>query len=116
MTVGSLQSLACSANFLVNFRSVQAMFPCLTVITLVCRIKLISFPPLLKQSLPGTITGLLIDCLVLESVSMLPDGPSNMGGGTQGTEGKEDASVTLFREYLRLKTVHPEPDYGSILF
>lgn len=45
---------------------------------------------------------------------MLPDkdGPS-MGGGTQGTEGKEDPSVTLFREYLRLRTVHPAPDYGS---
>lgn len=46
---------------------------------------------------------------------MLPDGPSNMGGGTQGTEGKEDTSVTLFREYLRLKTVHPDPDYDAAL-
>uniref|UniRef100_A0A8C7Y2Z2 Aminoacylase 1 n=1 Tax=Oryzias sinensis TaxID=183150 RepID=A0A8C7Y2Z2_9TELE len=25
----------------------------------------------------------------------------------------EDPSVTLFREYLRLKTVHPEPDYDA---
>ncbi|XP_012686614.2 aminoacylase-1A isoform X1 [Clupea harengus] len=47
---------------------------------------------------------------------MLPDkdGPS-MGGGTQGTEGKEDPSVTLFREYLRLRTVHPAPDYDAAL-
>uniref|UniRef100_A0A8C1WX74 N-acyl-aliphatic-L-amino acid amidohydrolase n=1 Tax=Cyprinus carpio TaxID=7962 RepID=A0A8C1WX74_CYPCA len=27
----------------------------------------------------------------------------------------EDPSVTLFREYLRLKTVHPEPDYDAAL-
>ncbi|KAG5274990.1 hypothetical protein AALO_G00142370 [Alosa alosa] len=48
---------------------------------------------------------------------MLPDkdGPSNMGGGTQGTDGREDPSVTLFREYLRLKTVHPQPDYDAAL-
>ena len=24
----------------------------------------------------------------------------------------EDSAVTLFREYLRIKTVHPDPDYG----
>jgi len=24
----------------------------------------------------------------------------------------EDPAVTKFREYLRIKTVHPEPDYG----
>uniref|UniRef100_A0A8C1YBL2 Peptidase M20 dimerisation domain-containing protein n=1 Tax=Cyprinus carpio TaxID=7962 RepID=A0A8C1YBL2_CYPCA len=29
--------------------------------------------------------------------------------------GKEDPSVTLFREYLRLKTVHPEPDYDAAI-
>ncbi|KAL2091275.1 hypothetical protein ACEWY4_013538 [Coilia grayii] len=48
---------------------------------------------------------------------MLPekDGPSIMGGGTQSTEVKEDPSVTLFREYLRLKTVHPVPDYDAAL-
>uniref|UniRef100_A0A671SQ95 Aminoacylase-1-like n=1 Tax=Sinocyclocheilus anshuiensis TaxID=1608454 RepID=A0A671SQ95_9TELE len=27
----------------------------------------------------------------------------------------EDPSVTLFREYLRLKTVHPEPDYDAAI-
>uniref|UniRef100_A0A9J7ZJM2 N-acyl-aliphatic-L-amino acid amidohydrolase n=2 Tax=Cyprinus carpio TaxID=7962 RepID=A0A9J7ZJM2_CYPCA len=45
---------------------------------------------------------------------MLPDkdGP-NGGGGVQDGPGTEDPSVTLFREYLRLKTVHPEPDYGT---
>ncbi|XP_036386968.1 aminoacylase-1-like isoform X2 [Megalops cyprinoides] len=49
---------------------------------------------------------------------MLPekDGPSGMGGGGQGRVGPaEHPSVTLFREYLRLKTVHPEPDYDSAL-
>jgi hypothetical protein len=25
----------------------------------------------------------------------------------------EDKAVTNFREYLRIKTVHPEPDYGN---
>lgn len=46
---------------------------------------------------------------------MLPDkdGPS-VGGGQSYREG-EDPSVTLFRDYLRLKTVHPEPDYGETL-
>ncbi|KAI2650120.1 Aminoacylase-1A [Labeo rohita] len=47
---------------------------------------------------------------------MLPDkdGP-NGGGGVQGGPGTEDPSVTLFREYLRLKTVHPEPDYDAAI-
>lgn len=45
---------------------------------------------------------------------MLPDkdGPG-VGGGQISPEG-EDPSVSLFREYLRLKTVHPDPDYGEI--
>lgn len=44
---------------------------------------------------------------------MLPDkdGPS-VGGGQSSPLG-EDPSVSLFRDYLRLKTVHPEPDYGE---
>ena len=43
---------------------------------------------------------------------MLPDkdGVDVRGGVT--TETGEDPSVSLFREYLRLRTVHPEPDYG----
>lgn len=43
---------------------------------------------------------------------MLPDkdGPG-LGGGH--TVENEDPSVSLFREYLRLRTVHPEPDYGE---
>uniref|UniRef100_A0A8C1KKJ7 N-acyl-aliphatic-L-amino acid amidohydrolase n=1 Tax=Cyprinus carpio TaxID=7962 RepID=A0A8C1KKJ7_CYPCA len=47
---------------------------------------------------------------------MLPDkdGP-NGGGGVQDGPGTEDPSVTLFREYLRLKTVHPEPDYDAAI-
>lgn len=46
--------------------------------------------------------------------NMLPDkdGP-NGGGGVRDNTGTEDPSVSLFREYLRLKTVHPEPDYGT---
>ena len=28
----------------------------------------------------------------------------------------EDQAVTLFREYLKIKTVHPEPDYGKYTF
>ena len=32
-----------------------------------------------------------------------------------GLEG-EDPAVTRFREYLRIKTVHPHPDYGGFLF
>ncbi|KAI4894419.1 hypothetical protein NFI96_030273, partial [Prochilodus magdalenae] len=49
--------------------------------------------------------------------TMLPDqdGPSG-GGATQDAGGvKEDSAVSLFREYLRLKTVHPEPDYDAAL-
>uniref|UniRef100_A0A8C5AX89 N-acyl-aliphatic-L-amino acid amidohydrolase n=1 Tax=Gadus morhua TaxID=8049 RepID=A0A8C5AX89_GADMO len=48
---------------------------------------------------------------------MLPDKDGPSGGGpcsTQGSSG-EDPSVSLFREYLRLKTVHPEPDYDAAL-
>ena len=26
---------------------------------------------------------------------------------------EEDSSVTVFREYLRIKTVQPNPDYGK---
>uniref|UniRef100_A0A673MUI2 N-acyl-aliphatic-L-amino acid amidohydrolase n=1 Tax=Sinocyclocheilus rhinocerous TaxID=307959 RepID=A0A673MUI2_9TELE len=36
-------------------------------------------------------------------------------GGVQDGPGTEDPSVTLFREYLRLKTVHPEPDYDAAI-
>uniref|UniRef100_A0A8C1Y7Z5 N-acyl-aliphatic-L-amino acid amidohydrolase n=1 Tax=Cyprinus carpio TaxID=7962 RepID=A0A8C1Y7Z5_CYPCA len=56
---------------------------------------------------------LIINRLV---TGMLPDkdGP-NGGGGVQDGPGKEDPSVTLFREYLRLKTVHPEPDYDAAI-
>ncbi|XP_062842732.1 aminoacylase-1-like isoform X1 [Trichomycterus rosablanca] len=45
---------------------------------------------------------------------MLPDqdGPNSGGGGGGGNE---DPSVSLFREYLRLRTVHPEPDYDAAL-
>lgn len=44
---------------------------------------------------------------------MLPDkdGPG-VGGGQSSCEG-EDPSVGLFRQYLRLRTVHPDPDYGE---
>ncbi|KAK0138926.1 Aminoacylase-1A [Merluccius polli] len=49
---------------------------------------------------------------------MLPDKDGSSGGGGQccahGSAG-EDPSVSLFREYLRLKTVHPEPDYDAAL-
>lgn len=45
---------------------------------------------------------------------MLPDQDGqNTGGGGGGGGESEDPSVSLFREYLRLKTVHPEPDYGT---
>ncbi|XP_062325436.1 aminoacylase-1A-like [Osmerus eperlanus] len=46
---------------------------------------------------------------------MLPDkdGVDVRGGVT--TETGEDPSVSLFREYLRLRTVHPEPDYDAAL-
>ena len=29
---------------------------------------------------------------------------------------EEDPSVTVFREYLRIKTVQPKPDYGKCTF
>ena len=29
----------------------------------------------------------------------------------EAQSGEEHPSVTLFREYLRIKSVHPEPDY-----
>ena len=30
------------------------------------------------------------------------------------SQSEEDAAVSLFREYLRIKTVHPDPDYGKV--
>uniref|UniRef100_A0A8C9T4I5 N-acyl-aliphatic-L-amino acid amidohydrolase n=1 Tax=Scleropages formosus TaxID=113540 RepID=A0A8C9T4I5_SCLFO len=55
--------------------------------------------------------------LVCPPQVMLPDkdGPSQGGGGTADPGGSEDPAVSLFREYLRLRTVHPEPDYGAAL-
>lgn len=39
----------------------------------------------------------------------------DMAPGKPGksTGASEDPSVTLFREYLRIDTVHPKPDYGE---
>uniref|UniRef100_A0AAQ5Z1A7 N-acyl-aliphatic-L-amino acid amidohydrolase n=1 Tax=Amphiprion ocellaris TaxID=80972 RepID=A0AAQ5Z1A7_AMPOC len=45
---------------------------------------------------------------------MLPDKDGPGVGGGQSVPGADDPSVGLFREYLRLRTVHPEPDYGEI--
>lgn len=44
---------------------------------------------------------------------MLPDKDGPGVGGGQSSSEEEDPSVSLFREYLRLKTVHPDPDYGE---
>ncbi|XP_061730314.1 aminoacylase-1A-like [Nerophis ophidion] len=46
---------------------------------------------------------------------MLPDKEdSGVGGGPTSVD-IEDPSVGLFREYLRLRTVHPQPDYDAAL-
>ncbi|KAM9132919.1 aminoacylase-1 isoform 1-T2 [Pangshura tecta] len=43
---------------------------------------------------------------------MLPEGdPERTGEKVRGQDPGEHPSVTLFREYLRLKTVQPEPNY-----
>lgn len=47
---------------------------------------------------------------------MLPDKDGPGVGGGQSSSVEEDPSVSLFRDYLRLKTVHPEPDYGETPF
>lgn len=44
---------------------------------------------------------------------MLPDKDGPGVGGGQRSPVEEDPSVGLFREYLRLRTVHPDPDYGE---
>ncbi|CAB1354153.1 unnamed protein product [Coregonus sp. 'balchen'] len=46
---------------------------------------------------------------------MLPDKDGLCGGGGGQATSGEDPSVSLFREYLRLRTVHPEPDYDAAL-
>ena len=33
----------------------------------------------------------------------------------KGQKGEEDPSVAVFREYLRIKTVQPNPDYGQFI-
>lgn len=45
---------------------------------------------------------------------MLPDKDGPGAGGGQMCPDGEDSSVSLFREYLRLRTVHPDPDYGEM--
>uniref|UniRef100_A0A8C6TEF8 N-acyl-aliphatic-L-amino acid amidohydrolase n=1 Tax=Neogobius melanostomus TaxID=47308 RepID=A0A8C6TEF8_9GOBI len=46
---------------------------------------------------------------------MLPDKDgSELGSGGSSAE-SEHPSVSLFRQYLRLRTVHPEPDYDAAL-
>lgn len=39
--------------------------------------------------------------------AMAPGKPSKSAGAS------EDPSVTLFREYLKIDTMHPKPDYGE---
>ncbi|XP_061583197.1 aminoacylase-1A-like [Cololabis saira] len=46
---------------------------------------------------------------------MLPDKDGPSAGGGQSAAKGEDPSVSLFRDYLRLRTVHPEPDYDAAL-
>uniref|UniRef100_H3DB38 N-acyl-aliphatic-L-amino acid amidohydrolase n=1 Tax=Tetraodon nigroviridis TaxID=99883 RepID=H3DB38_TETNG len=46
---------------------------------------------------------------------MLPDKDGPGVGGGQSSPGGEEPSVALFREYLRLRTVHPDPDYDTAL-
>ncbi|TNN84334.1 Aminoacylase-1A [Liparis tanakae] len=46
---------------------------------------------------------------------MLPDKDGPGVGGGHSAPGGEDLSVSLFREYLRVKTVHPDPDYDAAL-
>uniref|UniRef100_A0A8C4HJE2 N-acyl-aliphatic-L-amino acid amidohydrolase n=1 Tax=Dicentrarchus labrax TaxID=13489 RepID=A0A8C4HJE2_DICLA len=46
---------------------------------------------------------------------MLPDKDGPAVGGGQSSPEVEDPSVSLFREYLRLRTVHPDPDYDAAL-
>lgn len=50
--------------------------------------------------------------LFLQSFAALVPG---MAPGKPGksTGASENPSVTLFREYLRIDTVHPKPDYGE---
>nr|XP_006631117.1 PREDICTED: aminoacylase-1 [Lepisosteus oculatus] len=51
---------------------------------------------------------------------MLPDkdgtrGELGCGSGATCRGHSEDTAVSLFREYLRIRTVHPEPDYDAAL-
>ena len=46
--------------------------------------------------------------------SLLHFHPHRMDASSVAGESQEDAAVSLFREYLRIQTVHPDPDYGNI--
>lgn len=46
------------------------------------------------------------------SHSLCPQLTKRSAMASQGCEG-EHPSVTLFRQYLRIRTVHPKPDYGE---
>lgn len=43
--------------------------------------------------------------------ALVPDMAPGKPGKSAGAS--ENPSVTLFREYLRIDTVHPKPDYGE---
>ncbi|XP_014455632.2 aminoacylase-1 isoform X1 [Alligator mississippiensis] len=50
---------------------------------------------------------------LLQIDNMLPR--KDLGEPVRSQDPVEDPSVTLFREYLRIKTVHPEPNYGAAI-
>lgn len=44
--------------------------------------------------------------------AMMSSGEMNANRDAGESLCQEDPAVSLFREYLRIKTVHPDPDYG----
>ena len=64
----------------------------------------------------GAITSLKRDFLTPSGSSHLNFHQRKMDASKIAGEGQsgEDAAVSLFREYLRIKTVHPDPDYGKV--
>ena len=66
---------------------------------------------LIPQRIGATFQGRILQTRRTKSGAFIVRVMSSQGRGTETV--KEDPAVTRFREYLRIKTVQPDPDYGK---
>ena len=66
----------------------------------------------------GAVTSLKRDslCPTGSTVRMISQGAMDASRVVEEGQSDEHPAVSLFREYLRIETVHPDPDYGKCKF